>query len=481
MANCIRCGRKLPPFTWKKVCSWCKQHEAAQHSDADDNVQQRVMPAPWVRRGESTITLTHVLFGANVAVFLAMLLAGGSIEDFSGQLLVHFGGNFGPLTLSGDWWRLLTYMFVHGGILHIGFNMWCLWDLGALCESLYGRWTYALIYLITGVAAGIASLAWNPGVLSVGASGAIFGLAGALIASFYLGEFSLPQVAIKGTLRSLLFFAVFNIFFGFMIPHIDNACHVGGLVSGLILGALIARVAPHHELLLRRLGVLCVVGLAVVAAGFGVQRWRGAPFQLGRALESLSQSQPDRALKQLQSLVNRQPGSPDAHFALAQALFRQGQLSQAESEFKRVLELEPQNDAAHFDLGLTYLNENRPDEAKVVFTQMLAQDSNSSRAHYGIGLSLADQGQPRAALDEFKVAVKLDPQISGVYYEMGRCYSQLRMYDDAVKAYQQEKEQSGDDPDLESALAEAYQAKGMTKEAQDAMSKAAALRGGKQN
>ena len=137
--------------------------------------------------------------------------------DFPGEVMLHFGANYGPRTLSGDWWRLLTYMFLHGGIMHIAFNMWCLWDLGALCESLYGRWTFAAIYLITGVSAGLASVAWNPGVLSVGASGAIFGLAGALIASFYLGEFSLPKIAIRGTLRSLLVFAVFNLVFGGLI------------------------------------------------------------------------------------------------------------------------------------------------------------------------------------------------------------------------------------------------------------------------
>ena len=77
------------------------------------------------------------------------------------------------------------------------------------------------------VAGGIASIGWNPGVWSVGASGAIFGLAGALIASFYLGEFSLPRFAIKGTLRSLLFFAGFNLLFGSMFPGIDKICHIG--------------------------------------------------------------------------------------------------------------------------------------------------------------------------------------------------------------------------------------------------------------
>ena len=245
MTNCIRCGRQLPPLMFgKKICQWCKQHEAAQRGELSDDAPQPVMPAPWVRRGESSITVTQVLLGANVMVFIAMVLASGSVMDFPGNVMVHFGANAGPYTLSGQWWRIFTYMFLHGGLMHIAFNMWCLWDLGAMCESLYGRWTFAAIYLLTGIAGGLASVAWNPGTLSVGASGAIFGLAGALISSFYLGEFSLPSFAIKGTLRSLLFFVGFNVLFGSLFPGIDNACHAGGLVSGLILGALIARVAP---------------------------------------------------------------------------------------------------------------------------------------------------------------------------------------------------------------------------------------------
>ena len=82
-----------------------------------------------------------------------MALASGSVMEFPGQISLHFGANFGPYTLSGEWWRLFTYMFLHGGAMHILFNMWCLWDLGRLCESLYGRWTFAAIYFITGIAA----------------------------------------------------------------------------------------------------------------------------------------------------------------------------------------------------------------------------------------------------------------------------------------------------------------------------------------
>jgi rhomboid protease GluP len=477
MANCIRCGRQLPPLTFgKKICQWCVQHEAAQRGELGEDAKQPVMAAPWVRR-EANVSLTQVILGANVMVFIAMVLASGPSLDFTGKVMGHFGANFGPYTLSGDWWRLLTYMFLHGSLMHIAFNMWCLWDLGALCESLYGRWTFGGIYLITGVAGGVASVGWNPQVLSVGASGAIFGLAGALIASFYLGEFSLPRVAIRGTLRSLLFFVGFNVLFGSLVPGIDNACHAGGLVSGLMLGALIARLAPQHDAPLRRFSVVAVVALAVLGSAAGVERWRGGPMRLGRAFESLSEDDPNRAISQLQAIVKQQPKMAQAHFALAQAYFNREQFPQAEGEFKKGLELQPQNAEERFSLGITLLNERRSDEARAAFTQMLAQDANSADAHYGLGLVLADGGKYQAAIEEFKTAAGLGAPISGLYVEMGNAYAKLKMYDEAIAAYLQEREKNGDEPDVENALAEAYQAKGMAQQAQEARNMAAQLRG----
>jgi membrane associated rhomboid family serine protease/Flp pilus assembly protein TadD len=460
----------------KKICQWCVQHEAAQRGELPEDAKQPVIAAPGVQR-ESGITLTQVLLGANVMVFIAMAYASGSVtEDFPIRLSVHFGANYGPLTLSGDWWRLLTYMFLHSGIFHIAMNMWCLWSLGALCESLYGRWTYAVVYVLTGVAGGLASVAWNPGVWSVGASGAIFGLTGALIASFYLGEFSLSGIHIKSTLSSLLFFAGFNLFLGRVIPGIDNAAHIGGLISGLILGALIARAAPEHDNPIRRFSVLAVVAVAVAGAALGVQHWRGGPFRMMRAFESPSANDPDRGIKQLQLLIKQQPNLVPAHNALGQAYFSREQYPQAESEFKRVLELQPQNIGARFNLGITLLNQKRLDEAKAAFTQMLAQDAKSADAHYGLGLVLADEQKYSAAVEEFKTAASLNPKISNIYYEIGNSYFKLKQYDDAIAAYLKEKEENGDDPDLENALADVYQAKGMTQQAQDAKDKATQLK-----
>ena len=216
------------------------------------------------------MVVTQVIFGINVAVFVAMVLALGPsmLNNPSGQDLVNWGANYGQYTLSGQWWRLLTCVFIHGSLLHIAFNMWCLWDLGRLAESVYGHWTFAAAYLICGLAASLASVMWHApiSVPSVGASGAIFGIAGALIASFYLGEFSLPRAAVSGMLRSVVAVVGYNLFFGAVVGSIDNAAHVGGLLMGLLLGALIAKVAPVQDDFLRRIAVL-LVGVLLVAGG----------------------------------------------------------------------------------------------------------------------------------------------------------------------------------------------------------------------
>src|ERR1700692_2118771 len=274
MSNCIQCGRQLPGLSFgRKICQWCVQHEAAQRGE--DSPYQRVESAPWARRQSSSMAVTQAIFGINVAVFVVMLLSGVSmLSNPSGQDLVRWGANFGPLTVGGEWWRLLTCVFIHGGLLHIAFNMWCLWDLGRLAESVYGHWTFAAVYFLSGLSASLASVIWNPVILSVGASGAIFGIAGALIASFYLGEFSLPRAAMSGMLRSVVMFVGYNLFFGAVIARTDNAAHIGGLLMGLLLGALIAKVAPQPDAVGRRIAILALGALLVVGGVMWLQHTR---------------------------------------------------------------------------------------------------------------------------------------------------------------------------------------------------------------
>jgi rhomboid protease GluP len=251
------------------------------------------------------MAVTQAIFGINVAVFVVMLLSGVSmLGNPSGQDLVRWGANFGPLTVGGEWWRLLTCVFIHGGLLHIAFNMWCLWDLGRLAESVYGHWTFAAVYFLSGVSASLASVIWNPVILSVGASGAIFGIAGALIASFYLGEFSLPRAAMSGMLRSVVMFVGYNLFFGAVIARTDNAAHIGGLLMGLLLGALIAKVAPQHDAVGRRIAILLVGALLVAGGVMWLQRTRAYMLHGQNGILLLQTDETNQASAELQNTVS---------------------------------------------------------------------------------------------------------------------------------------------------------------------------------
>lgn len=474
MANCVQCGRQLPGLSLgKKLCQWCVQNEAAKRGE--DTPFQRVEPAPWARQGLSSMVVTQAIFGINVAVFIAMALAGVSMLDNpAGQDLVHWGANFGPLTVSGQWWRLLTCVFVHGGLLHIAFNMWCLWDLGRLAESVYGHWTFAVVYLITGLSASLASVIWNPVVLSVGASGAIFGIAGALIASFYLGEFSLPRAAMTGMLRSVVVFVGYNLFFGAVIARTDNAAHIGGLLMGLLLGALIAKVAPGHDDYLRRIAVLLVGVMVVLGTGMWVRRAHAYMLYGQNGVEFLQQGRADEGIAELQKSVRLRPNFAPAHAALAQAYVAKRDFANATAELRRVIALSPQDEDAYSHLGMIYLEEKQPAKAADTFNQLLKVNPNSAPGHGGLADALANQHQNREALEEYKQAAAIDAGYPGVYFNMGVMEARLKLYDDAIASLVKQR-QTADDADNENLLAALYDAKGMMSESATARQKAAQL------
>jgi len=132
-----------------------------------------------------------------VVVFVIMVALGvGLLQPTSEQLLI-FGANFGPLTVNQQWWRLLSCTFVHIGIMHLLLNMWCLWNLGNLAERMFGNFAFVMLYLLSGLGGSIASLWWNPTIVSAGASSAVFGVAGSVIAFLHFGKVHLPPVAVK--------------------------------------------------------------------------------------------------------------------------------------------------------------------------------------------------------------------------------------------------------------------------------------------
>ena len=477
MVQCVQCGRQMPGLTFgKKICPWCKQHEAAQRGE--DNQYQRIETAPWSRPQSSSMIVTQVIFGANVAVFIAMALAigGEMLSNPPGQALVAWGANFGPLTVGGQWWRLLTCLFIHGGLLHIAFNMWCLWDLGRLAESVYGHWTFAVVYLLSGLSASIGSVLWNPVVLSVGASGAIFGIAGALIASFYLGEFSLPKAAVSGMLRSVVVFVGYNLFFGAVIARTDNAAHIGGLVMGLLLGALIAKVAPAQDAIFQRIAVLLLGAVLVAGGALWLARSRAYLVHRQSGLARLNAGDPDAAIRELQKSARQKPDSVDTHEALAEAYFNKRDFENAAAEMKRAIALDPNDERAQYNLGLIYMEQKQPQKAEDIFTQLLKVHPNSANGHAGMARVLTYNGHYTEALAEYRRVAEIDSLYPGINYRIGVLEARLNHPDEAIAALLKQR-QTWDDVGTENVLADLYDATGKKDEAEAARAKAAGLNG----
>jgi membrane associated rhomboid family serine protease len=182
--------------------------------------------------------ITPIIVSINLLLFLLMVFAGLGLVSFDAADLIAWGANYKPATTNGQWWRLVTSIFLHGGLMHVLANMYGLIFAGILLEPRMGRARFAGVYLATGILASMTSLWWHDATVSVGASGAIFGLYGALLALILTRAY--PKEFGKAFLASILVFVGFNLFMGLQ-GSIDNAAHLGGLISGFAIGLLLSR------------------------------------------------------------------------------------------------------------------------------------------------------------------------------------------------------------------------------------------------
>jgi rhomboid protease GluP len=243
---------------------------------------------------------TYLLVGINCAVFLAMTVSGVKPMNPAPEQLLHWGAdNAGAVLLNGEWWRIVTAMFVHVGILHLATNMWCLWNLGLLAEPLMDSVGVFVVYILTGAAGNLLSTlvnwGWPPhdpsGVVyfpvGAGASGAVFGIAGALIVLLKSRRLPVPPLELKKLRRSVIYFAAINLVIGFSISGgtryfgtgimIDNMAHLGGFTCGLLFATpMVPRLGSPKSLFQSRLRVAVglVVGLLVLF-GFFLTKFRG--------------------------------------------------------------------------------------------------------------------------------------------------------------------------------------------------------------
>ncbi len=208
----------------------------------------------------SRFKITYGLIFANLLFYAVEILYTGQVVDIPAKELVDLGAIFGPqVVLGGEWWRLVTAMFLHGGMTHLLMNMFSLYIIGRPMELYFSPKSYLSLYFLTGIVGSLVSISVHPETVAIGASGAIFGVFGALSGYFFAYRRELGNNA-KAFMKDFALIIGINLIIGFTIPNIDVSAHAGGLISGLIGGFIVAR---HPE----RLWVF-VVGMLLVIVGY---------------------------------------------------------------------------------------------------------------------------------------------------------------------------------------------------------------------
>ena len=249
------------------------------------------------------------LLTANLAIYGAFAASGGGLMNADPQLLIRWGSNFGPYTVDGQWWRLLSAAFLHGGLVHLAVNMVTLADVGRLCERLFGWRRFLLLYLLSGLAGSAASVWWNPQVNSVGASGALFGVLGAVLVFMLDRRNGIDPGVMKAHVASMAVFIGYGVVNGLASSaRIDNAAHLGGLAAGAILGYALGRPpgSARIEPLRMAAGIaacaIAIAGLLALTpntrAGFEAER------QFRDALQAFSKEEA-RLVEALRSVIAR--------------------------------------------------------------------------------------------------------------------------------------------------------------------------------
>ena len=409
IANCRRCGAQFsPPMIGETsdLCPQCRQQEQAGEPAPPQRIApQRLTTADLIR----LFPATAVLIGLNVLVYIAMVLRGVSpAEPTTGQLL-RWGADFGPLTLAGQPWRLLSSCFVHAGFLHILFNMWCLWSLGMFVERFLGRGTYVVAYLLAGLGGAVASVWWHPLVVGVGASGAIFGMAGIMVTLLRSGQLSLPAEYLKRHSKSILAFIGYNLFFGFISPHIDNSAHLGGLATGLLLGSLLP-IAGSPEGHNRRVLAFGVTAVLVFGAFTYARSANTGALALVAGEEALEAKQWDKAAASFQAAIKADPRQSEAYLGLGYVYLVQQKYAQAVPVLQKATQLAPQDANGFGNLGIAYLRLGNLPSAEEALQRAVKLEPKNSKFWYELARCYIGENRPEAATHAAELSLQADPK-----------------------------------------------------------------------
>jgi membrane associated rhomboid family serine protease/Flp pilus assembly protein TadD len=447
--RCPQCGkdfeRNYGDSTASLNCPECEAQRA--------QLQRGGIPTSGQAVVSPSFLITTGLIGLNVLVFAIMVLRGVSPFNPTPEQAIAFGADVGSLTLNGQWFRLVTSMFVHFGIVHIGLNMWCLWNLGRAAEQLMGRASYLLAYFVSGIFASIVSVYWHPMAAGAGASGAIFGMAGVLVSYVYLKKTPAHLQINSRMLGSLGTFIAYNLAFG-ALPGISNAAHIGGLVMGLAVGTVLPSAGASEDARRTRLSLVSVfAAIALVGSAMAAKRLTKGVSELASAEQLLGERKTDEALAQLQQLTASEPEFAPGQELLAKVYLSKGQYPQAIAALQKAYAADPKNVMYQKELGTVLLQLGMLDEATAFFQHLKEQNPKEALAHFGLGHAFLAKREYDSAIPEFRQALALDPQMPGAAFSLGQAQLQAGHYTDAQATYREILARNPNDEQAQAGLA----------------------------
>jgi membrane associated rhomboid family serine protease len=258
--SCSECGRPICAdcANFGPVGIRCPDHASVRRASPATRIKPRpVRRAPGIALGTNQAPVTYALIGINLLIYLIGASQGAGLSNPGGSLYSKLWLD-APQLHSGGWYRLVTTMFLHASVLHIAFNMFALWAIGRPVEQYLGTARYIGLYFVSGLAGSAGALVQTPGV-TVGASGAIFGILGAML----IIEWQITG-RLAGTAMTLI---VINLVFSFAVPGISWGGHVGGLIGGILVMLAYAHWGDRGRAQYGQLGLGGALGLVAVAAG----------------------------------------------------------------------------------------------------------------------------------------------------------------------------------------------------------------------
>jgi rhomboid protease GluP len=355
----------------------------------------------------------------------------------SAEQLIHWGANSGEQVISHDqWWRIVTMAFVHIGAPHLIMNMWSLWLLGTLAEAVLGTYLYVGVYLLCAIAGSLTSLYWNPLVVGAGASGALMGILGALVSVLKFAHLPVPKDTLRSTTRSLVLGGALTLGIG-ILPRIDNAAHVGGVICGLILGLLLSLTRRADYTLQRPLRQACLLLPLVLMVPLALAaKRRGEPWiHYQYAVDDLAASRYPEAEQEARAALDRLPQNSQVLQVLSLALFNQGNDAEAGKYLRELSGREPRNSFVTNTLAMIELKEGDAAGARDLLMKALPFQPYNAYAQVYLGRALQALDQDDEAIKHYRVAIQINPELYEAQMALGSIYEKHGELQQAILFY----------------------------------------------